>query len=72
MRKFKRLRYRMLDLEMTQGELARKAGISEATITERMQGRHPFTLREVSAICKALDIPFSDIPEVFRDGLKSA
>ena len=72
MRKFKRLRYRMLDFEMTQAELARATGISEATLTSRMQGRHPFTLWEVAAICKVLDIPVSDIPEVFRDGLKSA
>lgn len=55
-RKFHNLRVRFAELEMTQNEAARRAGMSVGTMTNRMTGRYPFTAREINALSKVLDI----------------
>ena len=60
-RKFHKLRVRFAECELTQAEAARRAGIPPSTLTARMTGRLPFTARDISGLCKALDIPTSEI-----------
>ena len=55
-RKFHRLRVRFAELDMSQAEAARRAGIPPSTLTARMTGRLPFTARDISGLCKALDL----------------
>lgn len=67
--KFKALRMRMLELEYTQSDLAAAIGIAKSTLSGRLRGEYPFTLKEVSAISKVLDIAIEDWPIYFHDGL---
>ena len=60
-RKFHKLRVRFAECELTQAEAARRAGIPPSTLTARLTGRLPFTARDSSGLCKALDIPTSEI-----------
>ena len=55
-RKFHRLRVRFAELDMSQAEAARRAGIPPSTLTARMTGRLPFTARDIAGLCKALDM----------------
>lgn len=55
-RKFHNLRVRFAELEMTQNEAAKHAGIAPSTLTNRMQGKYPFTATEIIALAKVLDI----------------
>lgn len=55
-RKFHKLRVRFAELDMTQNEVARRAGIAVATMTTRMTGRYPFTAAEIIALADVLDI----------------
>lgn len=60
-RKFHKLRVRFAELDLSQAEAARRAGIPPSTLTARMTGRLPFTARDIAGLCKALDIPTSEI-----------
>ena len=64
-RKFHRLRVRFAELDMTQAEAARRAGIPPSTLTARMTGRLPFTATDIAALCKVLDIPLDQIGVFF-------
>ena len=55
-RKFHKLRVRFAELEMTQNEAARRAGIPPSVLTSRMTGRYPFTAAEIIALADVLDI----------------
>lgn len=55
-RKFHNLRVRFAELEMTQNEAAKRAGIAPSTLTNRMRGKYPFTATEIIALAKVLDI----------------
>ena len=55
-RKFHKLRVRFAELEMTQNEVARRAGIKIATMTNRMNGTYPFTAAEILSLADVLDI----------------
>lgn len=69
---FKRLRLRFVELDMNQGEAARRAGIPEGTMTSRMTGRLPWHADEISAIAKVLNIPTDQIGAFFfEDAPKS-
>lgn len=64
-RKFHRLRVRFAELDLTQNEAARLAGLAPSTLTTRMTGRVPFNLNEVQALCRVLDIPTDQIGAFF-------
>lgn len=66
-RKFHKLRVRFAELEMTQNEAARRAGITIGTMSNRMSGKYPFTAREILALSKVLDIRQEDICKFFLD-----
>lgn len=66
-RKFHKLRVRFAELDMTQNEVARKAGIAPATMTTRMTGEYPFTATEIIALAKVLDIPLDQIGPFFLE-----
>ncbi len=76
-RKFHKLRVRFAELDLTQNEAARRAGMAPSTLTTRMTGRVPFNVNEVQALCKALDIPtdqigaffFEDAPKEYKKGV---
>ncbi len=55
-RKFHRLRVRFAELDLTQNEAARRAGLAPSTLTTRMTGRVPFNAGEIAALAKVLDI----------------
>lgn len=50
----------------TDSDLARRAGITQATISRRMSGLRPLTVPELLAICAALDVPLADLAEEAR------
>lgn len=64
-RKFHKLRVRFAEMDLTQNEAARRAGLAVSTMSSRMTGRVPFTIVEVQALCKALDIPQEQIGAFF-------
>lgn len=64
-RKFHRLRVRFAELDLTQNEAARLAGMAPSTLTTRMTGRVPFNVNEVQALCRVLDIPTDQIGAFF-------
>lgn len=64
-RKFHRLRVRFAELDLTQNEAARLAGLAPSTLTTRMTGRVPFNVNEVQALCRVLDIPTDQIGAFF-------
>ncbi len=66
-RKFHNLRVRFAELEMTQNEAARRAGMSVGTMTNRMTGRYPFTAAEIIALSKVLDIKQEEICKFFLE-----
>ena len=67
--KFKTLRLRMLELDYTQGEVARRVGMAASTMTARMQGQQPFTSWEMAAIGKLLKIEPARYCDFFFDGV---
>lgn len=70
-RPFHKLRVRFAELDLTQNEAARLAGLAPSTLTTRMTGRVPFNMNEVQALCKVLDIPTDQIGAFFfEDGPK--
>lgn len=68
-RKFHRLRVRLAEMDITQQEAARMAGLAPSTLTTRMTGRLPWHADEISAIAKVLNIPTEQIGAFFfEDG----
>lgn len=66
-RKFHKLRVRFAELDMSQNEVARRAGIAPATMTTRMTGRFPFTATEIIALARVLDISPDQIGPFFLE-----
>lgn len=66
---FKSLRVRMLELDFTQGEVARRVGMAASTMTARMQGQQPFNSLEMAAIGKLLKIEPAQYCDYFFDGV---
>lgn len=72
MKRFKKLRSRMFEEEITQKELAETAGISGSTMTARLAGTQPFTAWEMRDIGRALHIPPEEFYAFFELGEKGA
>ncbi len=71
---FKKLRLRFVELDMTQSEVSRRAGMAESTLTARMTGRLPWNSDEITRVAKVLDIQtdqigaffFTDAPKEYK------
>lgn len=68
-RKFHKLRVRFAELDLSQAEAARRAGIPAGTLSSRMTGRLPFTATDIAALCEALDIPLDEIGVYFFENV---
>lgn len=62
---FHKLRVRFAELEMKQGEVAKRANMAESTLTARMTGRLPWKGDEIMAVAKVLNIPREQFGEYF-------
>ena len=75
-RPFKNLRKRMIELDFRQEELSKASGIPKSTLSQRINGKKPFDARQISALCKVLDIKpeeigaffFEDVPQNRKAG----
>ena len=52
----KKLKGKMVEAGYTQGQLAKKIGVSENTLTRKLNGKRDFTIGEVDRICDILSI----------------
>lgn len=52
---FNKLRGLMTERNVSQNELARRLGCSRQTVNNKMNGKNPFTLRDVTEICDAIN-----------------
>ena len=68
-RKFHKLRVRFAELDLTQDAAARRAGMAPNTLSSRMTGKVPFTVVDIAALCKALDIPADQISAYFFEDM---
>lgn len=62
---FHKLRVRFAELEMKQGEVAKRANMAESTLTARMTGRLPWKGDEIAAVAKVLEIKPEEIGKYF-------
>ena len=56
---------KMKELEITQENLAKEISVTESTLNLKLNGKSCFTTREISKICKALNILPKQIGEYF-------
>ena len=68
-RKFHKLRVRFAELDLTQDAAARRAGMSPSTLSTRMRGEVPFTVVDIAALCRALEIPAGQISAYFFEDM---
>lgn len=54
----------MADKRVTTQALARAAGISRTYLGKRLRDEVPFSLNDVEAICKVLDMDLPKLPEI--------
>ena len=66
--KYLELRCMMLRRGIGRREIAKAIGHGDAYVTTRMHGHKSWTLEEIYAICKLLDIPHDQIPLYFPLG----
>ena len=57
----------MIEMEITQSELARQTGLSAAAMSARMNGKKPFHADEMQAIGQILRIPPEEYHLYFFD-----
>ena len=50
---------------MTQTDIAKKIGVSPATLNKKLRGHTDFTQTEIRSLCQALSIPDAEIPDYF-------
>ena len=68
-RAFHNLRVRFAQLDLTQNQAARLAGLAPSTLTTRMTGRVPFNAWEIAALAKVLEIKPEEYGQYFFDAL---
>lgn len=59
--KYKKLRGRMYENQVTQDELSAVIDKSYGYVSERMTGKKSFRMEDVYSICDYLEIPYSEI-----------
>ena len=57
----------MIEMEITQSDLARQTGLSAAAMSSRMNGKQPFHADEMQAIGQMLRIPPEEYHLYFFD-----
>lgn len=62
---YSKLLGRLREKNLTQEQLAKAIGKDKSTLNLKLNGRFPFTAKEIDDICKALDISNSEIGEYF-------
>lgn len=72
MKPFYNLRVRFAECEITQNEVARRAGMAPSTMTARMTAQQPFDAWQMIAIAKVLDIPPEEYHRYFFDTKRAA
>lgn len=65
MRPFYSLRVRFAECEITQNEVARRAGMAPSTMTARMTGQKPFDAWQMDAVAQVLKIPREEYGKYF-------
>ena len=70
MRPFYNLRIRFAECEITQNEVARRAGMAPSTMTARMTGQQPFDAWQMDAIAQVLNIDRADYGKYFFDATR--
>ena len=63
--RYRSLKKRLIDLGLIQKELARKIGLSQSAMSERMNGNVEFTAGEMKQIMDVLGIPAEDLYRYF-------
>lgn len=69
-RKFKKLKDRMFEKELTQEAGAEMIGRSLGYLSRRMNGREPFNFAEAAILAEALEIPRTEWADYFTEGGK--
>lgn len=59
--KYHKLKCKMFELGISQRELAEKMNVGIAYISRRFTDKTPWELETVYAICKILEIPYTEI-----------
>ena len=57
------IRAKMVEKGYTQGEVAKKIGMSSNSLSRKLLGKREFRLREVCMLCEVLDI--DNVQEIF-------
>ena len=63
--KYWKLLGRIKECGFTQAQLAKAIGISEYTLSTKLNNKFSFKQEEIIAICKVLNIPVSEIGDYF-------
>ncbi len=62
---FKKLRGKMIEKYGTQADFAKAYGVSNTTLSCKMQNKRPFTTRDILKMVKMLDIPKEEVGVYF-------
>lgn len=62
---YSKLLGRIRERELTQAEVAKKIGVSPATLNKKLRGHTEFTQSEIGSLCKLLDIRHKEISAYF-------
>ena len=62
---FSKLNGRIHEVYGTQKGLAESIGVTPSYLSKRLKGKVPFTVKDIHAICKDLDIPINSIGDYF-------
>ena len=66
-RKFKKLKDRMFEKELTQEPAAKMLGRSPTYFSHRMNGREPFNFAEAAILSEVLEIPRTEWADYFTE-----
>lgn len=62
---YAKLRGKIKECGITQKALAEKIGSDSSTISAKLNNKYSFSMNEIDAICKVLDIPKDEIGAYF-------
>lgn len=62
---YSKLLGRIREMGLTQEQLAKEIGINKGTLSAKLNNQYSFTVKEILAIGKVLQIPKSEISDYF-------
>lgn len=62
---YSKLLGRIKECGFTQETLANAIGMNKSTLSAKLNGRYPFTAKDIDAICKVLNISNEEIGDYF-------